>query len=350
MVDVKGFNGGLNTDSSDELLPGGDYKYAMNINNGDAGITKLLGNRLLDGVPANTLSGNEWVCGFFFDKKRNRVIYFTNHEGGRHRIISYALPSDSYPNGVYTVLFEDSNSIFADWDNYSQYNPDALIKDIKVIHREYEGDLYYFIDPKKRLLKFNYDTLLKYKTGDNTLCAFNWTDGNYTGTTFRNGDTIPQVTDPIAWAGLTTPGWCWYNNDPANETIYGKLYNWYAINDPRGFAPVGYRVPSDTDWSNLVTCLGGESIAGGKLKSKDLWVSPNIGATNESLFNAIPSGIRNYDDGTFVSIGYSGCWWSSTEFNIASAWVRYITYDYSDAFSNDNYKKNGLSVRLIKEV
>jgi uncharacterized protein (TIGR02145 family) len=92
---------------------------------------------------------------------------------------------------------------------------------------------------------------------------------------YRNGDVIPQVTDPTAWSSLTTGAWCYYNNDTANGTVYGKLYNWYAVNDPRGLSPQGWHVPTDAEWTNLTSCLGGESLAGGKMKATTLWDSPN---------------------------------------------------------------------------
>lgn len=356
MVDVRGFNGGLNLDASDELLPSGDYKYAMNISNNDAGITKLLGNRLMAGVPESTYEGTEWISGVFLDKKRQRVIYFTNHSRSAHRIISFNLPSISFSNGNYIVLYEeqifsnDTPSLFK-WTSYPEFNPEGLIKDIKVIHRDNEGDLYYFIDPNKKLLKFNYDTIkTRWKKADQTLCAFNWTSANYSGTVFRNGDAIPQVQDATAWYNLTTPAWCWYNNDPANDSKYGKLYNWYAIADARGFAPSGFRVPSDTDWANLITCLGGSTVAGGKMKSTSLWAAPNTGATNESLFNAIPTGYR-YIDGAFTDNLTATKWWSSTEFAPGNddAWSRGVDSLSDDASRFRDPKRFGFSVRLIKE-
>jgi uncharacterized protein (TIGR02145 family) len=349
MVDIRGFNGGMNTDAAPELLKSGDYTYAMNVSNGTEGITNLLGNRLLPGMPPNPNPGGEWICGAFFDKARQRIIYFTNHERTTHRIISFDVPSVQFPDGNYTVLFEDLFGVFSYWDSSAQFDPNSLIKDIKVVHREYEGDLYYFIDPKKRLLKFNYNTLLQRRSGNTQLCAFGWTDANYTGTTFRNGDIIPQVSDPTAWSGLTTPAWCYYDNNQANDAIYGKLYNWYAINDPRGFAPFGYRVPTDTDWTSLSDCLGGVSVAGGKMKStSSLWTIPNTGATNESFLNALPGGEID-SGGGFNSVGFTANFWSATEFNANNAYYRNLSYSSDDLLRSNFSKKFGCSVRLIKE-
>jgi uncharacterized protein (TIGR02145 family) len=348
MVDIRGFNAGLNTDEAPELLKPGEYTYAMNVSNGSEGITNLLGNRLLPGMPPNPNPGGEWICGAFFDKVRQRIVYFTNHERTIHRIISFDVPSVQFPDGNYTVLFEDLFGVFNYWDSSAQFDPNSLIKDIKVVHREYEGDLYYFIDPKKRLLKFNYNTLLQRRSGNTQLCAFGWTDGNYTGTSFRNGDIIPQVTDTAAWNTLTTPAWCYYNNDQANDAIYGKLYNWYAINDPRGFAPLGYRVPTNTDWTNLITCLGGDSVAGGKMKSTSLlWQTPNTGATNESFFAGLPGGVRL--SGVFLYLGIYGYWWTANEQNANNALFKLLNTNNASTSGGDISKSAGCSVRLIKE-
>ena len=353
MVDIRAVNGGMNMDSAIELLRQGEYTYAMNVSVGSEGMVNMLGNRPADGFPPNTSPGSEWICGAFFDKVRQRIIYFTNHERSYHRILSYEVPSSSSATGNYIVLFQDNptqnqESILG-WPTHSQYIPNGLIKDIKVIHREIEGDLYYFIDPNKKLRKFNYNTLISWQAIDSTLCAFGWTAANYDGITLNDGTTpIIQVQDPTVWAGLTVPAWCYYNNNSNNGNTYGKLYNWYAVSHPN-FAPVGYRVPTDTDWTNLTNCLGGELVAGGKMKSTStLWSSPNIGGTNESLFNGLPGGYRDID-GTFNAISTVGNWWSASESSTADAWYRGLNYDTGDVLRLTNYKTFGFSVRLIKQ-
>ena len=117
-----------------------------------------------------------------------------------------------------------------------------------------------------------------------------WMTRNLTVSQYRNGDIIPEVTDPAAWAALTTGAWCYYNNDPANGPIYGKLYNWYAVNDSRGLAPNGYHIPTTTEWTTLTNTLGGLSLAGGDLKEAGIthWSDPNTGATNNSGFTGLP--------------------------------------------------------------
>ena len=90
-----------------------------------------------------------------------------------------------------------------------------------------------------------------------------WMSKNLDVAFYRNGDVIPQVTDPTAWAALLTGAWCYYNNDSTQGNKYGKLYNWYAVNDPRSLAPQGWHVPSDAEWTILETTLGGSPVAGG---------------------------------------------------------------------------------------
>ena len=191
-----------------------------------------------------------------------------------------------------------------------------------------------------------------------------WATINLNVTTYRDGTPIPQVTDPTAWANLTTGAWCYYNNDPVNGAIYGKLYNWYAVagihdNDPstpnKILAPQGWHIPSDAEWTILTDFLGGASVAGGKMKSTGtsqagtgLWESPNEAATNESGFTGLPAGSR-YLNGTFGDIGYGGFWWSSSESSTAGAWFRVLAYD-SDYADRVNYlKEDGFSVRCLRD-
>jgi uncharacterized protein (TIGR02145 family) len=184
-----------------------------------------------------------------------------------------------------------------------------------------------------------------------TICNQIWSTKNLDVSTYRNGDAIPQVTDPTAWANLTTGAWCYYNNDAANGPIYGKLYNWYAVNDVRGLAPTGYHVPSDAEWTTLETCLGGSSVAGGAMKEAGLmhWLSPNTGATNSSGFAGLPGGYRYYN-GPFYDIGYGGYWWSSTEGSAApGAWFRSLAYGSSDVSRDYGSKADGFSVRCLRD-
>jgi uncharacterized protein (TIGR02145 family) len=194
------------------------------------------------------------------------------------------------------------------------------------------------------------------------ICDQTWTLYNLDVTKYRNGDDIPQAATDADWLDKGANGigaWCYPNNDPANGPIYGKLYNWYAVNDTAhgGLAPVGYHVPSDAEWTTLTNnCLGGESVAGGKMKSTGtveagtgLWYSPNTGATNSSGFTGIPAGNRSSVGAFLTAFRGGGAWWSSSEYNEFQAFWRYMIYNTDNVTSFNANKRNGLSVRLIKD-
>lgn len=187
---------------------------------------------------------------------------------------------------------------------------------------------------------------------DVTIGTQRWTGCNANIAFYNNGNPIPYVDDPAVWITLTTGAWCWYDNDPTNETTYGKLYNWYAVNDPRGIAPTGYHVATDPEWTVLTGYLGGLTIAGGKLKETGLchWATPNTGATNTSVFTGLPGGYRYGNSGNYALIGFNGGWWSSTEYNAFDAWYHALFYNGGNAGRGLNFKKNGLSLRFIKDV
>lgn len=197
---------------------------------------------------------------------------------------------------------------------------------------------------------------------DVKICNQIWMGCNLDVEYYRNGDPIPEVTDPTKWDELVnskTGAWCYYNNDPAMGAIYGKLYNWYAVNDSRGLAPIGWHIPTNAEWTELENCLGGATVAGGKLKTtgtiengKGLWFMPNTGATNESGFSAVPGGYRRNDlinKWIFGRIGMESYFWYSAEFDAIKAWYRSI-YSTSGTIFNGNDSKNyGFSVRCIKD-
>ena len=172
-----------------------------------------------------------------------------------------------------------------------------------------------------------------------------WTTKNLDVTTYRNGEVIPQVQDANAWSNLRTGAWCYYENNTANGSSYGKLYNWYAVNDPRGLAPKGYHIPSDAEWTKLSDNLGDE--AGTKMKSNTGWENDGNG-TNSSAFAGLPGGYRD-DDGDFSSIGANGYWWSSSEANTDNAWDRYLNANDGDVLRFNYSKRNGFSVRCLRD-
>jgi uncharacterized protein (TIGR02145 family) len=184
-----------------------------------------------------------------------------------------------------------------------------------------------------------------------------WQKENLNVSKYTDGTVIPEVTDPTAWANLTTGAWCYYNNDPANGAVYGKLYNWYAVagihdTDPitpnKTLAPSGLHVPTITEWSTLTTFLGGQSVAGGKMKSTgtSLWSNPNTGATNSSGFTGLPGGYRWYN-GVFSTIGNDASWWSSSEYDTTSALSLDVYYNLSGAGIPSGNNAFGVSVRCI---
>lgn len=201
-----------------------------------------------------------------------------------------------------------------------------------------------------------------------TICGQTWMAQNLTVTTYRNGDPIPQVTDPAQWVGLTTGAWCYYNNDPSTEAVYGKLYNWYAVNDPRGLAPQGWHIPDNGEWVALENCAGGYFTAGGALKEAGTahWLSPNTGATNSTGFTALPGGMRT-GGGSFMSLEQVGNWWSASSGQYAhfgilfqGGYYRSIFYASAIFYGNEAYTgfpsypisdfKTGMSVRCIKDA
>ena len=183
-----------------------------------------------------------------------------------------------------------------------------------------------------------------------TICSLVWMDKNLSVSTYRNGDPIPVVTDPNIWSTLTTGAYCYHNNDPASEALYGKMYNWYAVNDPRGLAPVGWHVSTLADWAALSTCLGGDLVSGGALKETGFthWASPNTGATNSSGFTALPGGYRA-NTGTYTSVpGTTIFWWTSTELSPTEASERGVENTSSKLFNSPYLKVGGSYVRCVK--
>jgi uncharacterized protein (TIGR02145 family) len=178
-----------------------------------------------------------------------------------------------------------------------------------------------------------------------------WMAANLKTTHYADGTAIAKVTDNTTWSNLITGAYCWYNNDSATyENLYGKLYNWYTVVDSRNLCPTGWHVPSDAEWTTLTTYLGGERVAGGKLKETGTahWVSPNTGATNETGFAALPGGIR-VDGGTFYYVGLSGSWWSSTESSSDDAWYRAMHYHLRFVHSSSPNELHGFSVRCLRD-
>jgi len=178
-----------------------------------------------------------------------------------------------------------------------------------------------------------------------------WMQQNLKTSYYRNGDLIPEVTSESSWALLISGAWCWYDNDSAKyAAVYGKLYNWYAVTDPRGLAPSGWHIPSDAEWTALATSLGGDDVAGGSLKETGTshWGSPNNDATDITGFKGLPGGYH-IDQGMCEYVGYFGDWWSSTEASTFTSFSRELGYNNTSFIKNANDKRYGLSVRCLRD-
>jgi uncharacterized protein (TIGR02145 family) len=181
-----------------------------------------------------------------------------------------------------------------------------------------------------------------------------WMKGNLNVSKYRNGDVIPEVTDIAEWDALTTGAWCYFENITENGTVYGKLYNWYAINDPRGLAPTGWHIPSDAEWTSLTNFLGGTTAAGIKMRDLgDTWSTSAVLATNQAGFSALPGGYayltNNYNpvDQPFNSMGEVAFWWSATASNPSTAYSLNVNLNNS-VTRGSILKKTALSVRCVK--
>ena len=175
-----------------------------------------------------------------------------------------------------------------------------------------------------------------------------WTSKNLDVTKYRNGDVIPEVQDKKVWGKLTTGAWCYNENKTGKGSTYGKLYNWYAVNDPRGLAPKGYHIPSDAEWTILIpeTILGDEVST--KMKSTSGWDDDGNG-TNESGFAGLPSGSRDIN-GDFSFVGAYGLWWCSSEDGASHAWARFFYGSSGNVNRNFRFPKQyGLSVRCLRD-
>ena len=183
-----------------------------------------------------------------------------------------------------------------------------------------------------------------------------WSSKNLDVAKYRNGEPIPQVTDATAWQNLTTGAWCWYNNDSATyAATYGRLYNGYAVNDPRGLAPQGWHVPTDAEWNRLTKFIDPSAdttqccsnVAGTAMKSTTGWNNSGNG-TNSSGFAGLPGGYRN-SNGSFFIVGNYGQWWSASEYDTTNAWYRVLYWHNSNVGRYGTSKTDGFSVRVVRD-
>jgi len=188
-----------------------------------------------------------------------------------------------------------------------------------------------------------------------------WMAENLRTTTYANGDPIPHVPDTAGWAALTTGAWSHVENTPGYLQAYGRLYNSYAVMDPRNVCPTGWHVPSDEEWQVLESTLGmpgasldntgyrgGSQNVGGKMKLVGQWANPNTGANNSSGFSGLPAGLRNFS-GTYAGLFFFGFWWSTTPADANSHWVRVLTRNNAGISRDFGFFRDGNSVRCVMD-
>ena len=184
-----------------------------------------------------------------------------------------------------------------------------------------------------------------------------WMAENLKVTHYNDGSEIPTDYSNEEWGELETGAFSVYDDEPENAITYANLYNWYAVDDDRGVCPEGWHVPSDVEYTVLIDYLGGESVAGGKMKEctegscpeSEYWNIPNTGATNDSGFTALPGGKRSSETGIPVLMGGYAYFWSSIEINDVNAWYYLLESPTSDIYPSDYSKKHGFSVRCLQD-
>jgi len=176
-----------------------------------------------------------------------------------------------------------------------------------------------------------------------------WMAENLKSAKYTDGTQIPLVTEKSKWIVLSTPAYCWYNNDTTYKNIFGALYNGYAVNTDK-LCPDGWHVSTDEEWTAMVEILGGKDVAAAKLKESGIthWSGPDSGATNQSGFSALPGGTR-YVNGIFFTSKEIGYWWTYTGSNELNGWYRSMYYSNSIVDRNYHDSTNGFSVRCVKD-
>ena len=345
----------------------------------------------------------------FAQSKKELIVSLTNRVDSLNQIVSSERSYKDRLNSEVSNLKKQLLNL--------ETTEDRLLNEIKVLedknsdllneHNKFKKEVEQKLKTKQDSLFLITAELLKYKPApkeklvvkqDNTgpiktvtIGTQVWMVSNLNVATFRNGVEIPEVQDEDAWEKVyynKQPAWCYYNNNSNNGVKYGKLYNWYAVNDTNRLCPQGWHVPSDSEWTVLTDYLGGEPGAGSKMKAKSGWNKVESGGsascpvcsawndeyrrktachrckdtryipaaiayhsgdgTNESGFTGLPGGAR-YVNGDYNSIGGRGYWWSSKENGTGDAWFRYLYDDSGGAYRDSTSKLAGLSVRCLRD-
>ena len=176
-----------------------------------------------------------------------------------------------------------------------------------------------------------------------------WMSENLRTSRFSNGVEVQNVSDYTEWFGLQSSAWCNYNNSVSYDSFYGKLYNWYVVSDTLNICPVGWHIPSLSEFNQLRNTVG-SSNTGGKLKLVTSWNLPNSGATNQSGFSGIGGGRRSSSGGVGdFNLNSNGYLWSNTEYSTTTARVLGLFYDWTGASVESVNKSFGLSIRCLKD-
>jgi len=265
-----------------------------------------------------------------------------SHTGSYSGLLTYLTPGTTY----YVCAYALSEAGIGYGDVISFTTTGNITDDI-----EFNPDLTY-----GTLNDIDGNTYNTINIGDQT-----WMAENLKTTKYNDGTGIPLVTDLSDWVNLSTPGYCWYLNDKGKyKDVYGALYNWHTVNTGK-LCPTGWHVPSDADWTTLTSFLGGENVAGGKMKEAGAthWVTEGMVTTNSSGFTALPGGQRlgTKSDPVlyFINMGYSGSFWSSSEYNdpvygFYGSYTREVfSGDYEGCDRGAYTKSWGLSVRCVED-
>jgi uncharacterized protein (TIGR02145 family) len=288
-------------------------------------------------------------------------LYVINVQGNGYQF-SEKLISNVKPSGRASITTENNNSqAVAEKKSQRDYKGVPPTVDMaynageRLKYTAVSGDNSTVITDIPAEDKTVYFTFTECKDGDNNFYPVVqigtqlWMGTNLKTTKLNDATEIPLVTGTSAWSSLSTPGYCWFDNDEVtNKSTYGAIYNWHTVNTGK-LCPIGWHVPGDAEWTILTTFLGGESVAGGKLKETLFthWPTPNTGATNETGFTAVPGRFRKWS-GEFIHTWYC-YWWSTTSLSGSYKWGRQMFNDNSTVYRFYDFPENGLSVRCVKD-
>ncbi|MBB5438535.1 uncharacterized protein (TIGR02145 family) [Pedobacter sp. AK017] len=239
----------------------------------------------------------------------------------------------SINGNMVTIKSVGKTTITANQEANGVYMAGKLNAELVVIARPVEDNIVVDIDGNI------YKTI---KIGTQT-----WMMENLKTTRYRNGTPIPNLADQAIWQSDLTGGYCIYGNNLANEAVYGKLYNWYAVNNPKELSPEGWHIPSDAEWAILYNYIGGTRYEGGKIQQQgNTYWEYDLGQSNITQFTALPGGGRD-EKGIFSSIKYDGIWWTKTRTGVLA--VAYDLYNKGYIDRVEREKASGFSVRCIKD-